>query len=72
MPEDLSIIGFDDTATAAHIWPPLTSVCWPICTMASMAALKLIELTSAASHPSFFLSDLIRRASATPDPADGR
>ncbi|MGF7153863.1 LacI family DNA-binding transcriptional regulator [Novosphingobium gossypii] len=66
VPEDLSIIGFDDTATAAHIWPPLTTVRWPIRTMASTAAAKLIRPVTAASEPSFFLSDLIRRASAVP------
>jgi LacI family transcriptional regulator len=72
VPEDLSIIGFDDTATAAHIWPPLTTVRWPIRTMASTAALKLIEPASAADLPAFFLSDLIRRASAVPYPSDER
>ncbi|EJL35205.1 LacI family DNA-binding transcriptional regulator [Novosphingobium sp. AP12] len=72
VPEDLSIIGFDDTATAAHIWPPLTTVRWPIRTMASTAALKLIEPTSAGSQPSMFPSDLIRRASAVPYPTEER
>jgi len=66
VPDDLSIIGFDDTATAAHIWPPLTTVRWPIRAMAKTAAVKLIRPASAASEPSFFLSDLIRRASAVP------
>lgn len=66
VPEDLSIIGFDDTATAAHIWPPLTTVRWPIRAMAKTAAAKLIRPATAASEPSFFLSDLIRRASAVP------
>lgn len=66
VPEDLSIIGFDDTATAAHIWPPLTTVRWPIRTMAATAAAKLIRPAAAATEPSFFLSDLIRRASAVP------
>ena len=42
MPRDLSIIGFDDTPIAAHIWPPLTTVRWPIASMARSAALKLI------------------------------
>jgi LacI family transcriptional regulator len=64
VPEDLSIIGFDDTAIAAHIWPPLTTVRWPIRAMARTAALKLTQPETAASEPSFFLSDLIRRASA--------
>lgn len=64
VPEDLSIIGFDNTATAAHIWPPLTTVQWPIKAMARAAASKLILPADAASQPSIFLSDLIRRASA--------
>ncbi|EIZ78810.1 LacI family transcription regulator [Novosphingobium sp. Rr 2-17] len=68
VPGDLSIIGFDDTAIAAHIWPPLTTVRWPIRTMASTAASKLIRPGSAAAEPAFFLSDLIRRASAIPYP----
>ena len=66
VPDDLSIIGFDDTATAAHIWPPLTTVRWPITAMARAAASKLIDPASAASQPSYFLSDLIRRASTIP------
>ncbi len=64
VPEDLSIVGFDDTAIAAHIWPPLTTVRWPIVSMARSAAMKLIEPTAAADQPSLFPSDLIRRASA--------
>ena len=30
VPEDLSIVGFDDTPIAAHIWPPLTTVRQPV------------------------------------------
>jgi LacI family transcriptional regulator len=66
VPEDLSIIGFDDTAIAAHIWPPLTTVRWPINAMARTAAAKLIEPDAAEAQPSLFLSDLVRRASAVP------
>jgi len=72
VPDDLSIIGFDDTATAAHIWPPLTTVRWPIRAMARSAAAKLIRPATAASEPSFFLSDLVRRASATAYPPKRR
>lgn len=64
VPAELSIIGFDNTATAAHIWPPLTTVEWPIKPMARAAAAKLIDPTNAAVQPSIFLSDLVRRASA--------
>jgi LacI family transcriptional regulator len=67
VPRDLSIIGFDDTPIAAHIWPPLTTVRWPIISMARSAALKL----TAGEHepvaePSLFRSTLIRRASVMP------
>lgn len=64
VPGDLSIIGFDDTAIAAHIWPPLTTVRWPIVAMARAAAHKLVHPETAQREPSLFLSDLIRRASA--------
>lgn len=66
IPEQLSIIGFDNTPTAAHIWPPLTTVQWPIQAMARAAAHKLINPANAASQPSLFPSDLIRRASVAP------
>lgn len=66
VPGALSIVGFDDTAIAAHIWPPLTTVRWPIKDMARAAAEKLIRPEAAADQPSLFLSDLIRRESAAP------
>ena len=70
IPRDLSIIGFDDTPIAAHVWPPLTTVRWPIASMARSAALKLIagvdEDRNAVEEPSLFLSTLIRRASVSP------
>lgn len=70
VPEDLSVIGFDDTAIAAHIWPPLTTVRWPIISMARSAALKLVgdvvDPSGEVEEPSMFLSTLIRRGSVTP------
>jgi LacI family transcriptional regulator len=72
VPERLSLVGFDDTAIAAHIWPPLTTVRWPIRVMAQTAALKLIDQTKAAEQPACFLSDLVRRASAVPPPAPAK
>jgi LacI family transcriptional regulator len=67
IPRDLSIIGFDDTPIAAHVWPPLTTVRWPIASMARSAALKLITDGEApVAEPSMFRSTLIRRASVAP------
>ncbi len=66
VPEQLSIIGFDDTAIAAHIWPPLTTVRSPLLPMATAAAHKLIDPGGASEQPSLFLSDLVRRASVAP------
>ena len=66
VPEQLSIVGFDDTAIAAHIWPPLTTVRWPIKAMAKAAAIKLIDPADAPRQPSHFLSDLIERGSVAP------
>ena len=73
VPSQLSVVGFDDTPISAHIWPPLTTVRWPIVSMARSAALKLLagvgEGESEVSEPSLFLSTLVRRASVAPPPA---
>ena len=69
IPKDLSIVGFDDTPVAAHVWPPLTTVRWPIASMARSAALKLtagLDGEDIVEEPSLFLSTLIRRASVSP------
>ncbi len=51
VPDRLSLVGFDDTAIAAHIWPPLTTVRWPIRVMARAAALKIIDPAKAEAQP---------------------
>ena len=70
IPDDLSIVGFDDTPIAGHLWPPLTTVRWPIVSMARAAALKLLgdgAGSDRAQHAeSKFLSRLVRRASVAP------
>lgn len=67
VPGDLSIVGFDDTAIAAHIWPPLTTVRWPILAMGRAAAQKLLAGTSdavpGAVAEALFPSELIWRDS---------
>ncbi len=70
VPEELSIVGFDDTPLAARVWPPLTTVRWPIVAMGRSAALKLIGGIDGADddicEPSTFLSTLVRRGSVAP------
>src|SRR3954468_16723806 len=72
VPDELSIMGFDDTPIAAHIWPPLTTVRWPIVSMARAAALKLLagqaDIDAEVAEPSMFLSRLVKRASVAPAP----
>jgi LacI family transcriptional regulator len=74
IPDELSLIGFDDTPIAAHIWPPLTTVRWPIVAMARSAALKLVSdvvggKNTAGTLPSELPSMLVKRASVGPPPA---
>lgn len=70
VPADLSIIGFDDTATARHIWPPMTTIHWPIEPMVQSAAHKLLAeyLEPAADQGGdpIFRASLIHRASVAP------
>ena len=66
VPGDVSVVGFDDTAIAATIWPPLTTVRWPIRTMARSAARKLIHPELASREQSLFLTEFVPRASTAP------
>lgn len=43
VPDDVSIAGFDDSAVATVVWPPLTTVRQPIKEMAAAAVRMLIE-----------------------------
>ena len=43
IPQNLSIAGFDDTAVASRLWPPLTTVRQPIVGMAEAATTSLIQ-----------------------------
>ena len=43
MPEQLSVVGFDDIPEAAHFWPPLTTVRQPLIEMGRRGAKILLE-----------------------------
>jgi LacI family transcriptional regulator len=66
IPDDLSIIGFDDSPIAAHIWPPMTTVGWPVREMGRAAALKLIAPTDTAAAQARFPARLVKRQSVAP------
>ncbi|MDP1027670.1 LacI family DNA-binding transcriptional regulator [Sphingomonas sp. KR1UV-12] len=65
VPRDLSVVGFDDTPTAAQAWPPLTTVRWPVVDMARAAARKLIATPDAPDEPALFPSALVQRRSVS-------
>jgi LacI family transcriptional regulator len=66
VPAELSILGFEDTAIAAQLFPPLTTVRVPLADMARAATFKLIYPEAAASQPTHFTPELVARASAGP------
>ncbi|HEX5050112.1 MAG TPA: LacI family DNA-binding transcriptional regulator [Gammaproteobacteria bacterium] len=67
VPEDLSIVGFDDTPMASRIWPPLTTVRLPIREMGKAAAALLIN-EARGERTSFveFQPEMIVRQSTAP------
>lgn len=74
VPRDLSIIGFDDSPTATHIWPALSTVRWPIREMGVRAARALVaeflgpEAAAAAREPSVLPSTFVERQSVSEAP----
>jgi LacI family transcriptional regulator len=43
VPEDLSIVGFDDSPMAATVWPALTTIHQPVAAMARAAVAQLMS-----------------------------
>lgn len=71
VPEDLSVVGFDDTQIAAWSSPPLTTVRQPLAEMgwvALRAALRLASERPLLEHPVQLATTLVVRAS-TASPA---
>ena len=69
VPGDVSIVGFDDTANAASLYPPLTTVRQPIRQLAEQAIELLVgQFEGTAGTPAAALLDyeIIERASAAP------
>jgi LacI family transcriptional regulator len=69
IPEDLSVVGFDDTPIASRVWPPLTTVRLPIRDMGRAAAALVLEginETRAKSFVSFSPELIVRQSTAAP------
>jgi LacI family transcriptional regulator, galactose operon repressor len=72
IPEDLSVVGFDDTQIARLSSPPLTTVRQPLREMGSMAlktALRLAAGETLESHHVELATELVVRGSTGPPPA---
>lgn len=69
-PEDLSVVGFDDFAIAARLWPSLTTVRTPTREMGRLAALRLMgQPDEGAADAEDRLPMLVVRQSSGPPPA---
>lgn len=73
VPQELSVVGFDDSPLAGQVWPALTTVRQPIAGMSAQAADLLLDLLGerSATRPRPPLSSsLVFRHSTGPAPAE--
>ena len=70
IPDDLSLIGFDDAPIATRMWPAMTSVRLPVREMGKAAAEKLFAQPKEATNApaAEFTPTLIERQSTAPPP----
>jgi len=75
VPDDISVVGFDDIPEAAFYWPPLTTVRQDFGTLGVLALNTLMRLIArdGAEHPGGrsappLVPELIVRASSAPPP----
>jgi len=71
IPQQLSVVGFDDSPIASRIWPPLTTIRLPIRLMSRLAATQLLSSStdSEAQDTVFVVAHLIVRNSTQPPAA---
>lgn len=66
VPEDLSVAGFDDTALASLVWPPLTTIRQPVRDLAYTAATLLFGPDEAVIHQRLPHELVIRASTGRP------
>lgn len=74
IPEDLSVVGFDDLPPAQWCIPPLTTIRQPLGDMAAAAATMVVTLAAGKPVPRTRLelaTDLVVRGSTAPPPVTG-
>ena len=77
IPDDLSVVGFDDLPAARWVGPPLTTVRQPLSEMAATAARIVIQLAagrgpgSAPTRVELATELIVRSSTAAPRPAHG-
>jgi LacI family transcriptional regulator len=64
VPDDVSIAGFDDTALAEVVWPPLTTIRQPTREMAYAAASLLFEIQPVILHKRLDYALIVRGSTA--------
>ncbi len=71
VPDQLSVVGFDDSWIALSVWPPLTTIYQPITEIAATAATMLIERTGSLKNNDQVLLPyrLVMRGTTGPAPA---
>jgi DNA-binding LacI/PurR family transcriptional regulator len=57
IPNDLAVVGFDDTPAGKHVTPPLTTVRVPARELGALAAQMLIEIIQTGTRPASRLLD---------------
>ena len=70
IPDDLSVVGFDDLPMSAWVSPPLTTIVQPLAHMAAMATRTVLDLLGgridASSNRVELTTSLVVRASTAP------
>lgn len=73
VPQDLSVVGYDDLPVAEWIWPPLTTIRQPLREMASTATRMVLDLAENKPPTNLRIdlaTELIIRESTAPPPPD--
>ena len=66
VPNDLSIVGFDDSELAKAVWPPLTTICQPVRDLAYAATDLLLSPDREVRQLTLDYSVMVRASTAPP------